>query len=62
MTHSNQSISPLRQRMIDDMTLRKLAPKTQAALGAYSTCNEHAAVIKRITRQRNSSLRAPQYL
>ncbi len=30
MTHSNQSISPLRQRMIEDMTLRKLAPKTQA--------------------------------
>jgi site-specific recombinase XerD len=30
MTHSNQSISPLRQRMIDDMTLRKLSPKTQA--------------------------------
>ncbi len=30
MTHSNQSISPLRQRMIDDMTLRKLTPKTQA--------------------------------
>jgi len=30
MTDSNQSISPLRQRMIDDMTLRKLAPKTQA--------------------------------
>ena len=31
MTHSNQSISLLRQRMIDDMTLRKLSPKTQAA-------------------------------
>jgi site-specific recombinase XerD len=31
MTHSNQSISPLRQRMIGDMTLRKLAPKTQTA-------------------------------
>ena len=31
MTHSNQSISPLRQRMIDDMTLRKLVPKSQAA-------------------------------
>ena len=31
MTYSNQSISPLRQRMIDDMTLRKLMPKTQAA-------------------------------
>ena len=29
MTHSNQSTSPLRQRMIDDMTLRKLSPKTQ---------------------------------
>jgi site-specific recombinase XerD len=31
MTHSNQSISPVRQRMIDDMTLRRLNPKTQAA-------------------------------
>ena len=30
MTDSNKSISALRQRMIDDMTLRKLAPKTQA--------------------------------
>ena len=30
MTHSNKSLSPLRQRMIDDMTLRKLSPKTQA--------------------------------
>ena len=29
MTHSNQSTSPLRQRMIDDMTLRKPVPKTQ---------------------------------
>lgn len=29
MTHSNQPISPLRQRMIDDMVLRKLSPKTQ---------------------------------
>ncbi len=29
MTHSNKSISPLRQRMIDDMTMRKLNPKTQ---------------------------------
>jgi integrase/recombinase XerD len=31
MTHSNQSVSPLRQRMIDDMTMRRLNPKTQAA-------------------------------
>ncbi len=30
MTDSNKSISALRQRMIDDMTLRKLTPKTQA--------------------------------
>ena len=29
MTHSIKSISPLRQRMIDDMTMRKLNPKTQ---------------------------------
>ena len=29
MTQSTKTISPLRQRMIDDMTLRKLAPKTQ---------------------------------
>ncbi len=30
MIDSNKSISPLRQRMIDDMTLRKLNPKTQS--------------------------------
>jgi site-specific recombinase XerD len=30
MTDSNKSISALRQRMIDDMTLRKLTSKTQA--------------------------------
>lgn len=29
MTHSNPTISPLRQRMIDDMALRKLSLKTQ---------------------------------
>ena len=29
MTQSIQTISPLRQRMIDDMRLRKLSPKTQ---------------------------------
>jgi integrase/recombinase XerD len=31
MTHSTKPISPLRQRMIDDMTLRKLSPQTQGA-------------------------------
>ena len=30
MTQNNHSISPLRQRMIEDMTLRKLDPHTQA--------------------------------
>jgi site-specific recombinase XerD len=31
MTHNTKPISPLRQRMIEDMALRKLAPQTQAA-------------------------------
>jgi len=31
MTSSTQPISPLRQRMIDDMRMRKLSPKTQTA-------------------------------
>ena len=29
-TPSTQSISSLRQRMIDDMTMRRLSPKTQS--------------------------------
>jgi hypothetical protein len=29
MTHDTQNISLLRQRMSDDMTLRKFSPKTQ---------------------------------
>ena len=31
MNSSTQNASPLRQRMIEDMRMRKLAPKTQAA-------------------------------
>ena len=31
MTDSNKSVSPLRRRMLDDMTMRKLKAKTQAA-------------------------------
>ena len=31
MTHTTEQISPLRQRMIEDMTMRKLSPKTQTA-------------------------------
>ena len=30
MTHNTKTISPLRQRMTEDMMLRKLSPKTQA--------------------------------
>jgi hypothetical protein len=33
-----------------------------AALDAHSICNEYAAVIKQITRQRNTRLRVSQYL
>jgi hypothetical protein len=29
MTSTIQTITPLRQRMIDDMRMRKLSPKTQ---------------------------------
>ena len=34
MTHTTEHISPLRQRMIEDMTLRKLSPKTQRLMSA----------------------------
>ena len=29
MTQNNKSLSPLRQRMLEDMTMRKLSPRTQ---------------------------------
>jgi len=41
MGESNRSISPLRQRMIDDMTMRKLSPKTQTG---------YLRAVKRFTR------------
>jgi hypothetical protein len=31
MNLSSQAVSPLRQRMIEDMRMRKFAPKTQSA-------------------------------
>ena len=31
MAQNIQAVSPLRQRMIEDMMLRKLSPKTQSA-------------------------------
>jgi len=41
MTHSNKPVSPLRQRMLDDMALRKLSEKTQTA---------YIRAVKRFTR------------
>jgi integrase/recombinase XerD len=50
MAHSNHPISPLRQRMIEDMTMRKLSPKTQSTyiravkkLGNYLGHSPHTA-------------------
>ncbi|MET3463250.1 hypothetical protein ABIC42_004008 [Variovorax sp. 1133] len=31
MTPSTPAVSPLRQRLLDDMRMRKLGPKTQSA-------------------------------
>ena len=32
---STTTVSPLRQRMVEDMSLRNLAPRTQEAKGGY---------------------------
>jgi integrase/recombinase XerD len=55
MTHNNQPVSPLRQRMIDDMTLRMLHPKTQSA---------YLHAVKRFTRflARSPDLASPEEL
>ena len=45
MIHTSQDISPLRQRMIDDMRMRKLAPKTQA--GYVRVVRQFAAFLGR---------------
>ena len=50
MSHSTSTISPLRQRMIDDMVMRKLSAKTQSSylrhvtsLGKYLGRSPHTA-------------------
>ena len=50
MTDSTKSVSPLRQRMIEDMRMRKLSGKTQSAylrsvvaLGEFLQRSPHAA-------------------
>ncbi len=42
---TDKAISPLRQRMIEDMTIRKLAPKTQQ--GYIRTIRDFAAFLSR---------------
>jgi integrase/recombinase XerD len=45
MNSSTQAISPLRQRMLDDMRMRKLSPKTQ--IGYIRSVRQFAAYLKR---------------
>ena len=45
MTSSTQAISPLRQRMLDDMRMRKLSAKTQ--IGYIRSVRQFAAYLKR---------------
>ncbi len=45
MTASTSSVSPLRQRMLDDMRMRKLSPKTQ--IGYIRSVRQLAAYLKR---------------
>jgi site-specific recombinase XerD len=50
MAQSTQPISPLRQRMIEDMHMRKLAPKTQASyICAIIAAAADAGIDKRVT-------------
>jgi hypothetical protein len=42
---SDEAMSPLRRRMIEDMTIRKLAPKTQR--GYIRTLKDFAAFLGR---------------
>ena len=53
MTQSTQPISPLRQRIVEDMTLPKLAPRTQAGyicavkkLADYAGHSLHTATVE----------------
>lgn len=39
MVNSSSSISPLRKRMIDDMTMRRLSDKTQTSFFSAITCS-----------------------
>ena len=49
MTHNTKPVSPLRQRMIEDMTLRKLSPKTQSQLYPGSEYTSPAFSAARLT-------------
>jgi hypothetical protein len=44
VTHHTRPISPLRQRMIENMTLRKLSPSTQSkSIRGYTFMFVHSA-------------------
>lgn len=45
MESSSQAVSPLRQRMIEDMRMRKLCEKTQ--IGSIRAVRKFAAYLKR---------------
>jgi integrase/recombinase XerD len=52
MTTSTEVISPLRQRMIDDMRMRRLAPKTQAG---------YLRVVRQLSNDVKSSIPDPRF-
>ena len=51
---TDQAMSPLRRRMIEDMTIRKLAPKTQQ--GYIRTIKDFAAVAGNVSKVPNPDL------
>src|SRR5271167_1215598 len=60
---TDEAISPLRRRMIEDMTIRKLAPKTQQ--GYIRTVKEFTAFLGRspdTTRQLNRACHAAAHI
>ena len=54
MAQPTQHISPLRQRMIEDMRLRKLAPKTQASYICAVKKLSHYLATHRIPRRQKT--------
>ena len=51
MNSSTPGVTPLRQRMLDDMRMRKLEPKTQA--GYLRAVRQLAVFLKALARHRH---------